>query len=228
MKLMDISALNALTNALNGVDIGESILYGRVEAYSCKMTGNDRKLQVSLEQQIQDQLGSPKSERLSVSPFGPLTDRLSRQTLIYLITTLNCAFPYYDFTDSAPEQFQKEISASVVQHMTNSLLSRAPFFTDELRSRMWTAIDAEIQLQDCDVYSFNSDSDSDPFNEDGNNVWSFNYFFYNRRIKRILLVTCRAEHKVPEENLTIESAGDPFGITKDYETWIYDEMEVEQ
>lgn len=35
MKLMDISALNALSNALNGIDIGESILYGRVEAYSC-------------------------------------------------------------------------------------------------------------------------------------------------------------------------------------------------
>ena len=32
---MDISALNALSNALNGIDIGESILYGRVEAYSC-------------------------------------------------------------------------------------------------------------------------------------------------------------------------------------------------
>ena len=37
MKLMDISSLNALSNALNGVDIGESILYGRVEAYSCTL-----------------------------------------------------------------------------------------------------------------------------------------------------------------------------------------------
>lgn len=148
---MDISALNALSNALNGVDIGENILYGRVEAYSCtclfkpadqpakcvceglgtarafqlpagdsgwlyfadpwpnndvsasgKMTGNDRKLQVALEQSIQDQLGSPNHDRLSVSPFGPLTDRLSRQTLIYLITTLNCAFPYYDFRYAFP------------------------------------------------------------------------------------------------------------------------------
>lgn len=35
MKIMDISALNALSNALNGIDIGESILFGRVEAYSC-------------------------------------------------------------------------------------------------------------------------------------------------------------------------------------------------
>ena len=67
-----------------------------------KMTGNDRKLQVALEQSLQDQLGSPNSERLSISPFGPLSDRLSRQTLIYLITTLNCAFPYYDFSYVPP------------------------------------------------------------------------------------------------------------------------------
>lgn len=222
MKLMDISVLNALTNALNGIDIGESILYGRVEAYSCKMTGSDRKLQTSLELQLQEQLVSPNHERLSVSPFGPLTDRMSRQTLIYLITTLNCAFPDYDFSDAAPEQFQKEVSANVVVQMVSSLLSKASFFTEDMRSRMWSTIDSEIQMQDCDVYSFNADSDSDPFNEEGNNVWSFNYFFYNRKLKRILLVTCRAERKAPEENIYLETTGP----TKDYETWIYDEMEV--
>lgn len=57
---------------------------------------------MALEQSLQDQLGSPNSDRLSISPFGPLSDRLSRQTLIYLITTLNCAFPYYDFSYVAP------------------------------------------------------------------------------------------------------------------------------
>jgi len=228
MKLMDISSLNALSNALNGIDIGESILYGRIEAYSCKMTGNDRKLQVALEQSIQDQLGSPHHERLSVSPFGPLTDRLSRQTLIYLITTLNCAFPYYDFSDAAPEQFQKEVSSSVAVHQISSLLSKAPMFTDDMRSRMWNAIEAEIQMGDCDVYSFNADSDSDPFDEDGNSVWSFNYFFYNRRLKRILLFTCRAEHKAPDENVLVETAGDAYGTSRDYETWVYDEMDMEQ
>jgi len=44
MKLMDISSLNALSNALNGIDIGESILYGRVEAYSCTVPLMDIKV----------------------------------------------------------------------------------------------------------------------------------------------------------------------------------------
>lgn len=130
--------------------------------------------------------------------------------------------------DAAPEQFQKEVSPSVAVHQVSSILSKAPVFTDDMRSRMWNAIDTEIQMSDCDVYSFNADSDSDPFNEDGNNVWSFNYFFYNRRLKRILLVTCRAEHKAPEETVMVETSGETYGTSRDYETWVYDEMDMEQ
>lgn len=40
-------------------------------------------------------------------------------------------------------------------------------------------------------YSYNPDLDSDPFGEDGS-LWSFNYFFYNKRLKRIVFFTCRS------------------------------------
>ena len=119
----------------------------------------------------------------------------------------------------------------MAMHQISSLLSKASMFTDDMRARMWSAIDAEISMADCDVYSFNADSDSDPFNEDGTSVWSFNYFFYNRRLKRILLVTCRAEHKVPEESLleTRDGAVDiEYGDEDRGYDWVYDEMELEQ
>ncbi len=41
----------------------------------------------------------------------------------------------------------------------------------------------------CD--SYNPDLDSDPYGEEGN-MWSFNYFFYNKRLKRIVFFTCRS------------------------------------
>lgn len=91
---------------------------------------------------------------------------------------------------------------------------------------MWSTIDSEIAMSDCDVYSFNADADSDPFNEDGTSVWSFNYFFYNRRLKRILLVTCRAEQKVAEETiLEVPDEHDVYGSVND---WVYDEMDMDQ
>jgi len=40
---------------------------------------------------------------------------------------------------------------------------------------------------------------SDPFGEDGY-IWSFNYFFYNKKMKRILYFSCRAKSKVYESS----------------------------
>lgn len=52
-------------------------------------------------------------------------------------------------------------------------------------------MDEEICLAECDIYSYNPDLDSDPFGEDGS-LWSFNYFFYNKRLKRIVFFSCRS------------------------------------
>lgn len=41
------------------------------------------------------------------------------------------------------------------------------------------------------VVSYNPDLDSDPFGEEGS-LWSFNYFFYNKKLKRIVFLTCRS------------------------------------
>lgn len=44
--------------------------------------------------------------------------------------------------------------------------------------------------------SYNPDLDSDPFGEDGS-LWSFNYFFYNKRLKRIVFFSCRSIRWAP-------------------------------
>lgn len=52
-----------------------------------------------MERQFQDiDPSSPKMEKLSVSPFGPLTEKTSRHIFMDLISTLNQAFSDdYDF-----------------------------------------------------------------------------------------------------------------------------------
>ncbi|KAF4524292.1 hypothetical protein B566_EDAN005348 [Ephemera danica] len=44
-------------------------------------------------------------------------------------------------------------------------------------------------------YSYNPDLASDPFGEEGS-LWSFNYFFYNKKLKRVVFFTCRAINPV--------------------------------
>jgi hypothetical protein len=61
----------------------------------------------------------------------------------------------------------------------------------KVHDSLWLTLNQEIDLPDCEIYSYNPDLSSDPFGEDGC-LWSFNYFFYNRKKKRVVLFTCRA------------------------------------
>ena len=79
-----------------------------------------------------------------------------------------------------------------VQNVVDSQLNpTAKDVFGRLKQKLWEVIDEEITLRDCDVYSYNPDLSSDPFGEDGC-IWSFNYFFYNKKLKRIVFFRCRA------------------------------------
>lgn len=78
-------------------------------------------------------------------------------------------------SDVKAEQFVKEPSYSSVINNINTILStEIPSFREEVSPRMWASIDEEIVIQDCDIYSFIPDPDSDPFEEE-----STCYLIYN-------------------------------------------------
>lgn len=89
-------------------------------------------------------------------------------------------------------EFSKEPSLQWVMNAIDTNLSAT---TGEcyrsLRQQLWAAVDEEIEMKECDIYSYNPDLGSDPFGEDGCQ-WSFNYFIYNKKLKRIVFFTCRA------------------------------------
>lgn len=56
---------------------------------------------------------------------------------------------------------------------------------------LWNALADIIKLSECEVFSYLPDMESDPFSE--GNIWSFNYFFVNKQLKRIVYLTCMAK-----------------------------------
>uniref|UniRef100_A0A8C4NAH7 Repressor of RNA polymerase III transcription MAF1 homolog n=2 Tax=Eptatretus burgeri TaxID=7764 RepID=A0A8C4NAH7_EPTBU len=205
MKLLENSSFEAI-NSLLTIETGDCMITGRIESYSCKMAGDDKQMfkQFCLEGEphLMQALSPPQT--LAVSPGrlsksaeeggdGPLCDTCSRKTLYYLISTLNAAFrPDYDFSHARSHEFSREPSLSWVESAVNSSLGSAAGsrFT-ELGPALWKAIDDEIVLSECDIYSYNPDLASDPYGEEGS-LWSFNYFFYNKKLKRIVFLTCRS------------------------------------
>eukprot|EP01087_Luapelamoeba_hula_P010935 TRINITY_DN2920_c0_g1_i1.p1 TRINITY_DN2920_c0_g1~~TRINITY_DN2920_c0_g1_i1.p1 ORF type:complete len:281 (+),score=16.15 TRINITY_DN2920_c0_g1_i1:161-1003(+) len=240
MKYLQVPALAHLSTCLSEIDTGDSIVTGRLEAYSCKTAGDDKKLYKSLNKVLtfffcplgffsnceplivcQPALRNPcpfarhstRHESLSIwyakkkvnwqaiyikvtwnlhsVYLGPLALSTSRRTFISLVCTLNASFPDYDFSSVKPEQFKREPSLHMVVNYINTVLGPVmpmdPLFT----AKMWHAVDQQISLRDCDVYGY-LDSDDDSF---GDNIWALNYFFYNKRQRCLIFLTCRCISK---------------------------------
>ena len=186
---------------LQEVDVGDYTVEGEVCSYSCKQAGADKKLSRSLEEDLA--ASPPSAALLGTSPVGPLSEVHSRKTLVYLILTLNNQYPDYDFSLLRAQNFSKESGMQGVRDNVETLLLEASgvwarehpgkVFTDYL----WATVGDAIGLEDCSVYSYNPEYGNDPFGEEGN-IWSFNYFFYNKKLKRILYFACKAKSKAGE------------------------------
>eukprot|EP00798_Chlamydomonas_sp_ICE-L_P012159 gene12159-15271_t len=197
MKFLDLPPLARLNSFLEHVDVGDYLVLGNLEAYSCKLAGLDKKLSKSLDADVQ--MGSSPSD-MAQSPVGPLQDSTSRKTLIYLILTLNHIYPDYDFSLLRAHHFQKDRDLSAAEEAIDThLLEVSRFMEKPFLECLWSSIDEAIDVKDCCVYSYKSDLETDPFGEVAS-IWSFNYFFYNRKMKRILYFSCKAVTKTSAED----------------------------
>lgn len=207
MKFLENPQLEAISKSLS-TESADCKIDGRLESYSCKMVTNDKRLfrMLSTDSGLSPndlQALSPPQTVLGCSPgrhFGKgqndgeeevLCDTISTKTLFYLISTLNASFyPDYDFSLAKSEEFSCEPSIQWVMNAVDcQLLTVIGDTYNSFKAQLWSSIDEEICLKDCDIYSYNPDLTSDPY---GESIWSFNYFFYNKKLKRIVFFTCSA------------------------------------
>ncbi|KQK02613.1 repressor of RNA polymerase III transcription MAF1 homolog isoform X1 [Brachypodium distachyon] len=205
MKLLEYTPFDSLNVFLDELNLGDCTIRGTLEAFSCKHAGNDRRLSISLEHEILDYLGK-SSDSDPPSPVEHLSCRSSRKMLIYLVLTLGHMYPDYDFSAVRAHLFFREEDWESFKQMLDTYLSETSTLwaanTDgcSLLDSMTKVIDEVIKIRECDIYSYNPDSDGDPFLEKGA-IWSFNFFFYNRKLKRVVSFRCCCTSKL---------AGDDF------------------
>lgn len=160
--------------------------------------------------------GRHNSETASSSEDGVLTppsesSRLSitAKELFCLMSTLNLSFgPSYDFLTADSEEFCLEPELWVVQHYISRFCSIYVDKYESLAPKLWKAIEEAIVSQECIIYSYRPDHASDPYSSGC--LASFNYFFYNRDIKRILFFSLRVLNEPPAEDQFEEDMQDLF------------------
>ena len=167
---------------------------GRVRSASIGGAGNSAGNGSAGEVTSEGRMGKTRSMSL-----GDWHDQNGAQrTLVELTSTLNEAFPDYDFSQAQLSSFVVNRSETVIRTV-NSYFSDLP--TDEdphFLANMWAALDSEVKLKSCEVYSYVPDMEGDPFSE--GSIWSFNYFFIDRESRKIAYFTCVACTNIHQHN----------------------------
>ncbi|XP_010556100.1 PREDICTED: repressor of RNA polymerase III transcription MAF1 homolog [Tarenaya hassleriana] len=190
MKFLEYTNLDRLNEFMGHLNLGERTIKGCLEAYSCKHTGTDKRLSLSLENEILDYLGK-SSDTDSSSPVEFLLSRSSRKALIYLVLTLYQMYPDYDFSTVKAHQFFSEESWDSFKQIFDAYMFEASKEWVErneegsLLEALYKALDEVVKLAECEIYVYNPDPDANPFLEKGA-IWSFSFFFYNRKQKRVV------------------------------------------
>jgi len=220
MKFVSLPEFDAVASALN-FDTPDCHVIGGCDLYTTKAAGSDKKLyrdiETSLESQHESQVRmssafSPPDDSLDLSwasPFGPLSQLSSRRTFAYLIATLNASHPDYDFSHILrPTDFRMERNLRTVMNTIDSTLYNlrpSPSMSLQLPSfmaalsrtgtnqawgpEMWTHIDNEMDLKDCSIYAY--EPLEDPYEGEEGTIWSLNYFFFNKQLKRVAYLYVR-------------------------------------
>lgn len=174
MKFLEDEKLIQLTQQLSDVVCGTRIINGRIEAFSCKRAGTDKKLAQTLAEKFNSEFEASPSElwkhknepKLATnastrkgysdpqSPLGDFHQMATRRLLTDLILTLNASFPDYDFSAVKANHFQR-LDVSTTTHLVNEKLSevsinKEPTFLDNI----WKVIDEVIVLSECEVFSY--------------------------------------------------------------------------
>lgn len=132
---------------------------------------------------------------LSSSALGDFQEMSTRRLMTDLILTLNASFPDYDFGSIRAKDFKKVPIHKVIQS-ANNRLSVLASKKEGFLSKLWESIDEVITLSDAHVYTFVPPRDELSFltqtlaEDDSPPLWSFNYFFVNKHMKRIVVFCC--------------------------------------
>ena len=75
MKFLDMPSLGRLTSMLTDCTLGDQLLNGRIEAFSCKKAGDDKKLSKTLNEKFQKKRKRSRGESMgSISTPRPIAE----------------------------------------------------------------------------------------------------------------------------------------------------------
>uniref|UniRef100_A0A8R1DTG8 Repressor of RNA polymerase III transcription MAF1 n=1 Tax=Caenorhabditis japonica TaxID=281687 RepID=A0A8R1DTG8_CAEJA len=217
MKFLESSEMDAFAQTLTTGAI-DCVIDFKMETYSSKMVTSEKKLWKENDKSVmwceRQPLGSYEEVVMSASPSVGhnhrlrhlserscsggsdtdvddycIKDSISRKRLYDLTQVLNCSFPDHDFSNTSSEAFAF-VNYNDMSRIVDSKMETVVRDYAVRREELWGLIEDAIVPKDCEIYSFKSQFEDDPFTEDGC-MWAIAFIFYNKPLKRFVLLTVR-------------------------------------
>ncbi|EUD66934.1 hypothetical protein C922_02518 [Plasmodium inui San Antonio 1] len=123
-----------------------------------------------------------------------------KNILTDVINILNYVFPDYEF------KFLNKSNLKQIKNMDTVIdtINYSLFYVIEniyrgFNKRIWKILKELIDFKYCDVYTYLNDTDNDPY-VDKESISSFNYFFFAKKNRRILFISCITKPKYKHQN----------------------------
>uniref|UniRef100_A0A1I7T4I6 Repressor of RNA polymerase III transcription MAF1 n=2 Tax=Caenorhabditis tropicalis TaxID=1561998 RepID=A0A1I7T4I6_9PELO len=230
MKFLESSEMDVFSQTLATGAI-DCVIDFKLETYSSKMVTSEKKQWKSNDKSVmwgeRQPLGSYDEMVISASPSVGhnhrlrhlserscsggsdndfdnndfLIDSISRKRLYDLTQVLNNSFPDHDFTNASSEAFAL-VNYTDLSRLVDMKLETIVRDYHIRREELWGLIDDAIVPSDCQIYSFKSQFEDDPFTEDGC-IWALAFIFYNKGLKRFVLLTIRCLSKQADTSIEI-------------------------
>ncbi|KAL2996062.1 hypothetical protein AAZX31_10G252600 [Glycine max] len=134
-------------------------------------------------------------------------------------------YPDYDFSAVKAHQFFAEESWDSFKQIFDTYMNEASKEWAEtvgsasLLDTLFKALDEVVKLVDSEIYGYVPDFEANPLLESGA-IWSFNFLFYNRKLKRIVSFRFSCFSNLIAEGLLIDD------IHNEYDEEIFADMDI--
>ena len=170
MRYLDHPTLRELAAAISDADSADQSIDARLELYTLESHQSD----------IAADAGSPL-----------LLHKSPKQLMHYFVNALSETFPDYKFDGLNQGSFTKRDDLNAVVNYINQTLGCALERTyPKVVPDLWRTLRQVIQFTDCDLYELVHDV------IDEAKLWSFCYFWFDRKHHRILLLSCRSRSRI--------------------------------
>jgi hypothetical protein len=215
MKFLENVTLENLSSKLSDRELGGGlILNGRVEVYSTKRSGDDKKILKLLNTKNCDICEENFNKKSTENSF--FSNKVTKKLLLDLIQTLNASSLDYDFSELSHDSFVQVTFNDAVQDI-NSRLVELTLKNFNFINVMWKDIEECMgqALSQCEVFTLSVGTVLDE-EEDESSVWSFNYFFCNKELKRICFFKCIATSKFRKHHLAATNGNIQMNTDDEY------------